>query len=100
MVPFNYYLLLSALLFTIGVFGFVTRKNAIVMFMCVELMLNSINISFATFSKIWGNLNGQVGVFFVMIVAAAEAAVGLAIVISIFRAIKSVETTDTNELNN
>lgn len=100
MVPIHYYLILSCVLFTIGVLGFVTRKNSLAMFMCVELMLNSVNISFVAFSKMWGNLNGQVGVFFIMIVAAAEAAVGLAIIISVYRSIKSVETSDSSELSN
>lgn len=92
------YLILSAVLFTIGVVGVVVRKNAIIVFMCIELMLNAVNISFVAFSRQVGNLDGQIAVFFVMVVAAAEASVGLAIIISVFRAIKSVTTSDSSEL--
>lgn len=98
MVPISSYLILSAVLFTIGAVGVAIRRNTIVMFMCIELMLNAVNLSFIAFSKMHGSLDGQVAVFFVMVVAAAEAAVGLAIIISVFRAIQSVETTDSNEL--
>lgn len=98
MVPVTHYLILSAVLFTLGCIGVVLRRNTIVMFMCIELMLNAVNISFVAFSKLHGNIDGQIAVFFVMVVAAAEAAVGLAIIISVFRAIKSVETQDSNEL--
>ena len=92
------YLVLSALLFTIGALGVVMRRNTIVMFMCIELMLNAVNLSFVAFSKMHGGMDGQVAVFFVMVVAAAEAAVGLGIIISVFRSIQSVETTDSGEL--
>lgn len=92
------YLVLSAMLFTIGALGVVMRRNTIVMFMCIELMLNAVNLSFVAFSKMHGGMDGQVAVFFVMVVAAAEAAVGLGIIISVFRAIQSVETTDSGEL--
>ena len=71
------------------------RRNAIVAFMCIELMLNAVNVSFVALSRSTGNLNGQVAVFFVMVVAAAEAAVGLAIIISVFRSVRSIETTDS-----
>jgi NADH-quinone oxidoreductase subunit K len=90
-------LALSALLFTIGVVGVLTRRNAIIVFMCVELMLNAVNLSFVAFSKIYG-ASGQVFVVFVMTVAAAEAAVGLAIIISIFRHQESVNLKDINLL--
>jgi len=90
-------LLLSALLFTIGVAGVVLRRNAIVLFMCVELMLNAVNLSFVALSQVLG-LGGQVMVFFVMTVAAAEAAVGLAIILAIFRHIRSVDLKHTNLL--
>lgn len=98
MVPLSAYLTLSALMFTIGALGVVIRRNAIVVFMCIELMLNAVNITFVAFSKQLGNLDGQMAVFFVMVVAAAEAAVGLAIIISLFRVRESVETTDAAEL--
>jgi NADH-quinone oxidoreductase subunit K len=98
MVPISLYLTLSAILFTIGVIGVVIRKNAIVVFMCIELMLNAVNLSFVALSRLHGDLNGQLSVFFVMVVAAAEAAVGLAIIISVFRAMHSIETDETVDL--
>ena len=90
-------LALSALLFTIGVVGVLTRRNAIIIFMCVELMLNAVNLSFVALSTLYG-ATGQVFVIFVMTVAAAEAAVGLAIIISIFRHRQSVNLEDINLL--
>ena len=90
-------LTLSAALFTIGVVGVLTRRNAIIVFMCVELMLNAVNLSFVALSKLYG-ATGQVFVIFVMTVAAAEAAVGLAIIISIFRHKKSVNLQDIDLL--
>ncbi|HTL05489.1 MAG TPA: NADH-quinone oxidoreductase subunit NuoK [Gemmatimonadales bacterium] len=90
-------LLLSALLFTIGVAGVVLRRNAIVLFMCVELMLNAVNLSFVALSQVLG-VGGQVMVFFVMTVAAAEAAVGLAIILAIFRHTRSVDLKNINLL--
>src|SRR5689334_22382977 len=90
-------LFFSALLFTIGVVGVLTRRNAIIIFMCVELMLNAVNLSFVAFSRIYG-VAGQVFVVFVMTVAAAEAAVGLAIVIAIFRHRQTVNLQDINLL--
>jgi NADH-quinone oxidoreductase subunit K len=90
-------LALSAVLFTIGVIGVLTRRNAIVIFMCVELMLNAVNLSFVAFSKLYG-ATGQVFVVFVMTVAAAEAAVGLAIIISIFRHRQTVDLQNINLL--
>jgi NADH-quinone oxidoreductase subunit K len=92
----NYYLIVSALLFTIGVTGVLIRRNAIIIFMCIELMLNAINLSLVAFSSYLGNVNGQIFVFIVMTVAAAEAAVGLAIVIALFR---NKETVNINEIN-
>ena len=83
MVPTNYYVILSAILFGLGVFAFVFKRNIITIFMSIELMLNAVNLAFVTFSRHLGNLNGQVFVFFVIVVAAAEAAVGLAIIILI-----------------
>ena len=84
-VPLSYYILLSTLLFGIGVIGVLSRRNAIIILMCVELMLNAVNLSFVAFGRALGSAEGQVIVFFVMTVAAAEAAVGLAIVIALFR---------------
>ena len=90
-------LFFSAVLFTIGVVGVLTRRNAIIIFMCVELMLNAVNLSFVALSRYYG-ADGQVFVFFVMTVAAAEAAVGLAIIISIFRHRKTVNLQNINLL--
>ncbi|MCL4522728.1 MAG: NADH-quinone oxidoreductase subunit NuoK [Acidobacteria bacterium] len=83
MVPSSYYLVLSAVLFGLGVVAFMFKRNIITIFMSIELMLNAVNLAFVTFSRHLGNLNGQVFVFFVIVVAAAEAAVGLAIIILI-----------------
>jgi NADH-quinone oxidoreductase subunit K len=88
----------ALLMFLIGAVGVVTRRNAIIVFMCIELMLNAVNICFVAFSSHHGNLDGQMAVFFVMVVAAAEAAVGLGIIISLYRAHKSVETSDAIDL--
>jgi NADH-quinone oxidoreductase subunit K len=92
------YLLLSALLFGIGVVGVLIRRNAIVVFMCVELMLNAVNLSFITFAKTNGTLDGQVLAFFVMVVAAAEVVVGLGILVAIFRKRSSASVDDVNLL--
>jgi NADH-quinone oxidoreductase subunit K len=92
------YLLLSALLFGIGVTGVLIRRNAIVVFMCVELMLNAVNLSFITFAKTNGSLDGQVLAFFVMVVAAAEVVVGLGILVAIFRKRSSTSVDDVNLL--
>ena len=86
----NHYLLLSAVLFIIGISGVLLRRNLIVLFMSIELMLNAVNISFVTFSHASGKVDGQVMVFFVMTIAAAEAAVGLALAVSIFKRFKEV----------
>ena len=85
MIPLSWYLALSAVLFTIGVIGVIIQRNVIVLFMCVELMLNAVNLTLVAFSRYQGNVTGQLFVFIVMTVAAAEAAVGLAIIISLFR---------------
>ena len=90
----TFYLSLSAILFALGVLGVLVRRNSIVILMCVELMLNAVNLSFVALSKHFDTLDGQVYVFFVMSVAAAEVAVGLAILISVFRNALSVETND------
>jgi NADH-quinone oxidoreductase subunit K len=92
------YVALSMVLFVIGAIGVCLRRNAIVVFMCIEMMLNAVNLAFVAFSKLHGNLDGQVTVFFVMVIAAAESAIGLAIILSVFRNIESVETTDAGEL--
>lgn len=94
----TYYLLLSALLFTIGAVGVLVRRNAIVVFMCIELMLNSVNLTLVTFARINGTLDGQVIAFFVMVVAAAEVVVGLAIIMSIFRTRRTASVDDANLL--
>ena len=98
MIDINYYLITSALLFSIGVAGVLIRRNAIIIFMCIELMLNAINLTFVAFSSFLGNINGQIFVFIVMTVAAAEAAVGLAIVIALFTNKESVNIDEINIL--
>jgi NADH-quinone oxidoreductase subunit K len=85
MVPIPYYIALSAILFSIGIVGVLVRRNAIVIFLCIELMLNAANLAFVAFARQRASIDGQVIVFFVMTVAAAEAAVGLAIIIAVFR---------------
>jgi len=97
-VPTSWYLLFSAALFTIGVAGMLVRRNALVMFMCIELMLNAANVALVAFAKALDNLDGQVFVFFVMVVAAAEVAVGLAIIINVFRARETVYVDEVNRL--
>jgi len=92
------YILLSAILFSIGVIGFLTRRNAIMIFMSVELMLNSANLAFVAFAHQWGQLDGQMFVFFVMAVAAAEVAVGLALIVTVFRSKKSANVDDLHQL--
>jgi NADH-quinone oxidoreductase subunit K len=92
------YIILSSILFTIGAVGVLIRRNAIVLFMCIELMLNSANLAFVTFSRINGSLDGQIIAFFVMVVAAAEVVVGLAIIMSIFRTRRSASVDDANLL--
>ena len=85
MVPIAYYLILAAILFSIGIAAFLIKRNVITIFMSIELMLNAVNLTFVTFAHQWHQISGQIFVFFVMVVAAAEAAVGLAIIIAIFR---------------
>jgi NADH-quinone oxidoreductase subunit K len=92
------FLVLSAVLFTIGAVGVLVRRNAIVVFMCVELMLNASNLSLITFARVNGNLDGQIGAFFVMVVAAAEVVVGLAIIMTIFRTRRSASVDDASLL--
>lgn len=97
-VPVNWYVFLSAVLFSIGVIGVLTRRNAIIVFMCIELMLNAVNLLLVAFSAFHGDTAGQVFVFFIMAVAAAEVAVGLAILVMIFRNTGSVDINMLNRL--
>jgi NADH-quinone oxidoreductase subunit K len=92
------FLVLSALLFSIGAIGVLVRRNAIVVFMCVELMLNAANLTFVTYARAQGNLDGQVAAFFVMVVAAAEVVIGLAIIMTIFRTRRSASVDDASLL--
>jgi NADH-quinone oxidoreductase subunit K len=98
MIPLPAYLILSAIMFMIGALGVVTRRNAIIVFMSIELMLNSVNLTLVAFSAFFGDATGQAFVFFVMTVAAAEAAVGLAIVIALFRRKRTVNLDEINIL--
>ncbi len=96
MIPLTWYLVLSGILFSIGAVGVLIRRNAIVIFMCIELMLNAVNLAFITFSRQLNSMDGQIFVFFIMTVAAAEAAVGLAIIIAIYRNKATVNVDDIN----
>ncbi|MFQ6058079.1 MAG: NADH-quinone oxidoreductase subunit NuoK [Anaerolineae bacterium] len=96
MVPLSYYTILSAALFTIGVVGVLIRRNAIIIFMSIELMLNAANLAFVAFSRALNSLDGQIFVFFVITVAAAEVAVGLALIVTIFR---TKGTTDVDDVS-
>ncbi len=98
MIPLTYPLALSALLFTIGMVGVMIRRNAIMLFMCVELMLNAANITFVAFARHFAILDGQVFVFFVITVAAAEVAVGLSLIVAIYRTRQSIEVDDLHEM--
>lgn len=97
-IPLEYYLIVSAVIFIIGTIGVITRRNAIIIFMSIELMLNAVNVTLVAFSTYLGNTTGQIFVFFVMSVAAAEAAIGLAIVLALFRAKKTVYVDEVNIL--
>jgi NADH-quinone oxidoreductase subunit K len=94
----SYYVILAAILFTIGVVGFLVRRNALVLFMSVELMLNACNLLFVSFSKVYGNLDGQAASFFVMVVAAAEVVVGLSIIVMIYRSRRSASVDNASLL--
>ena len=98
MVPTSYYVLLSAILFTIGVVGVLTRRNVMVIFMSVELMLNSANLALVAFSRQWGHVDGQIMTFFVITVAAAEVAVGLALLVGIFRTKRTTNVDDVSTM--
>jgi NADH-quinone oxidoreductase subunit K len=96
MVPIAYYLILAAVLFSIGVCAFLIKRNVITIFMSIELMLNAVNLTFVAFAHMWHRIEGQIFVFFVMVVAAAEAAVGLAIIIALFRARQTLNVDQVN----
>ena len=98
MIPTSYYLILAALIFAVGATGVLVRRNALIIFMCVEMMLNSVNLTLIALSRQWGNLNGQIFVFMIMAVAAAEVAVELAILIANTRDRKSIKMDELNLL--
>ncbi|MBZ5671726.1 MAG: NADH-quinone oxidoreductase subunit NuoK [Acidobacteriia bacterium] len=98
MVPLSHYLALSVILFVLGAAGFILRRNVISVFMCIELMLNAVNVAFMAFSRFLGTLDGQLFVFFVIVVAAAEAAVGLAIIIAVYRNRESLNIEDLDSM--
>ncbi len=97
-VPPDAYLVLSAVLFSVGALGVLLRRNALILFMSIELMLNAVNLAFVAFARVWGDLGGQVIVFFVLVVAAAEVVVGLAIIVNIFRTRETVDIDDVDLL--
>ncbi|MDX2150264.1 MAG: NADH-quinone oxidoreductase subunit NuoK [Bryobacteraceae bacterium] len=97
-VPLSWYLILSAILFALGVAGFLLRRNIITVFMSIELMLNAVNLSFIAFSYKWGQPDGHIFSFFVMVVAAAEAAVGLAIILTVFKNRSTLQIDDVSTL--
>ena len=97
-VPIEWYLIVAAALFVIGVAGVLVRRNALIIFMCIELMLNAANLTLVAFARSLNDLNGQVFVFFVMVVAAAEVVVGLAIIVSIYRTRKTTSVDDASLL--
>ena len=98
MVQTNYYIILSAILFIMGAMGVLIRRNSLVIFMSVELMLNAANLAMVAFSRLYQNPNGQIFVFFIMTVAAAEVAVGLALIVAIFRSKQSIDVDQMNSL--
>ena len=98
MVPVNYYIILSAILFTLGVVGVLTRRNSLIIFMSIELMLNAANLAFVTFSSVIRSFTGQIFVFFVIAVAAAEVAVGLALIVEIFKSKRSIDVDQMSSL--
>jgi NADH-quinone oxidoreductase subunit K len=98
MLPVYYYVSLSIILFTIGALGVLIRRNAIVIFMSVELMLNAANLAFVAYARYWQSMNGQIFVFFIMTVAAAEVAIGLALIVTIFRTKASIDVDQISTL--
>jgi NADH-quinone oxidoreductase subunit K len=99
MLPVNYYLALAIILFVLGTLGVLIRRNAIVVFMSIELMLNGANLAFVAFARYWQALSGQIFVFFIMTVSAAEVAIGLALIVTIFRTKDSIDVDQINTLN-
>ncbi|MGA2131367.1 MAG: NADH-quinone oxidoreductase subunit NuoK [Bryobacteraceae bacterium] len=99
-VPVSWYLILSAVLFVLGASGFILRRNVITVFMSIELMLNGVNLSFITFSYMWKQVNGHIFSFFVMVVAAAEAAVGLAIILTVFKNRSTLNVDEVSSMKN
>ena len=99
-VPLSWYLILSAVLFSLGIAGFILRRNVITVFMSIELMLNAVNLSFITFSYQWKQVNGHIFSFFVMVVAAAEAAVGPAIILTVFKNRSTLNIDDVSSMKN
>lgn len=97
-VPVSDYLVLSGVLFAVGTLGVLLRRNALIVFMSIELMLNAVNLAFVGFSRLWGEMTGQLIVFFVLVVAAAEVVVGLAIIVNIFRTKRTVDLDDVDLL--
>ena len=97
-VPAGYYLVLAAALFSVGAVGVLVRRSAIVMFMCIELMLNAVNLTLVTFARVHGEIDGQILVFFVIVVAAAEVTIGLALIVNIFRLRASTDADDVDAL--
>ena len=97
-VPGAWYLILAAVLFTLGAFGLLVRRNVLIMFMCVELMLNAVNLTFVTFARMLNDIGGQATVFFVLVVAAAEVVVGLGLIVAIFRRRKGASADDVHIL--
>jgi len=97
-IPIEYYLILAGVLFAIGILGVIIRRNAIVIFMAIEIMLNSVNLTFIAFSSYLCDISGQVFVFFVMAVAAAESAIGLAIILALFRKKQTIYVDEVNTL--
>jgi NADH-quinone oxidoreductase subunit K len=97
-IPASWYLVLAAVLFGIGAFGVLTRRSALIMFMCIELMLNAVNLTFVTFARTMSDIGGQTTVFFIMVVAAAEVTVGLGIVVAVFRRRSSTSVDELTEL--
>jgi len=97
-VPVSDYLVLSGVLFAVGTLGVLSRRNALIVFMSIELMLNAVNLAFISFARMWGEMTGQLIVFFVLVVAAAEVVVGLAIIVNIFRTKRTVDLDDVDLL--
>ncbi len=100
MIPLSHVLVVSVILFSLGVAGFIIRRNVITIFMCIELMLNAVNLAFVAFSRQKGNLDGQLFAFFVIVVAAAEAAVGLAIIIALYRNRETLSIDEIDSMKN